>query len=349
MTTVALEAVTVRFGATLALDAIDCDAPSGRLTALLGPSGCGKSSALRAVAGFAPITGGTVRFGGVDVTRVPPEARPSAMVFQSYALWPHMTVAQNIGFGLRLKGMTSAERRRRTDRVLEMVGLAGFGGRRPDALSGGQRQRVALARALALEPKVLLLDEPMSNLDAGLRAQTQTEIRRLQTALGLTVLLVTHDQDEAMAMADRVALMREGRIVQAGAPEDLYERPESRFAAGFVGRTNFLPARIVGRSGVAVEIEVLGRRLTGVAAADLAPGAHEAVAGVRPDALGLCAEGDDALSVHVLHASYHGAYRTLHATVAGQAVDIDLPSGAPLPAEPKLVLPCGPQLRAYAA
>ena len=348
MTTVALDGVTVRFGETLALDAIEFVAPSGELTALLGPSGCGKSTALRAVAGFAPLSGGTVRFGSADMSGVAPEARPSAMVFQSYALWPHMTVAQNIGFGLRLKGLPAPDRRRQIARLLDMVGLQGLGDRRPDALSGGERQRVALARALAIEPRLLLLDEPMSNLDAGLRAQTQSEIRRLQRSLGLTVLLVTHDQDEALAMADRVVLMRAGRVVQAGTPEDLYQRPGSRFAAGFVGRTNFLPGRILSRDGAQATVVLFGQRLEAVTVADLADGATEAVLGVRPDALGIAAEGDPSLALTVVQTSYHGTHRTLHAALAGHPLDIDLAPDASIPAAPRLVLPDSGKLRVYA-
>lgn len=347
MTAVSLFDVGVRFGDIRALDAFSCEAPSGRLTALLGPSGCGKTTALRAVAGFAPIADGIVRFDAEDVTRLPPERRESAMVFQSYALWPHMTVADNIAFGLRLKRLPSAARRDRVARALAMVGLTGLDARLPDALSGGQRQRVALARALALQPRVLLLDEPMSNLDANLRAQTQTEIRQVQTALGLTAILVTHDQDEAMAMADRIVLMRDGRVEQIGSPEDLYERPISRFAAGFIGRMNFLPVRIVARHGPDVEADLFGTRVRGVAALDLAPDAADGIAAVRPDALQLSNAPDRGVPIRIEQVYYRGSHRSLHARLGDVPVEIDLPAHIDIPPDPRLVVSGNGKLRVF--
>jgi putative spermidine/putrescine transport system ATP-binding protein len=211
---------------------------------LLGPSGCGKTTTLRMVAGFIEPTGGTVRLGGTDVTLLPPWKRNAGMVFQSYALFPHLSVAQNVAFGLEMRKLPRADIERRVEEVLALVRLKGYGGRLPRQLSGGQQQRVALARALAIRPDVLLLDEPLSNLDAKLRQEVRVEIRELQRQLGLTTVMVTHDQEEALTMADRLVVMNEGLVRQVGSQRDLYERPSDRFVAGFVGRSTFLDGTI---------------------------------------------------------------------------------------------------------
>ncbi|MFG1694626.1 ABC transporter ATP-binding protein [Nonomuraea sp. NPDC049309] len=237
-----LIAVTKTFGAFTAVDAIDLAVPAGKLTTLLGPSGCGKTTTLRMIAGYAEPTSGTIRIGGVDSTRTPPEKRNLGMVFQSYALFPHMTVADNVGYGLKLRKVPAAERRARVMEVLDLVGLAHLADRKPKKLSGGQQQRVALARAIAIRPKLLLLDEPLSNLDARLRVQMRAEIRRIQAETGLTVILVTHDQDEALEMSDHMVIMNEGRIVQQGSPQEIFPRPADRFVAEFLGYENFLTA-----------------------------------------------------------------------------------------------------------
>jgi len=232
--------VTQKFGDFTAVDAIDLAIPEGRLTTLLGPSGCGKTTSLRMLAGYNTPTSGTIRIQGVDSTRLPPEKRGLGMVFQSYALFPHMTVAENVGYGLKLRRIPAAERARRVGETLGLVGLAHLAGSRPKKLSGGQQQRVALARAIAIRPRLLLLDEPLSNLDARLRVQMRTEIRRIQSETGLTVVLVTHDQDEALEMSDLMVLMRGGQIMQQGAPRDVFSRPVNRFVADFLGYENFL-------------------------------------------------------------------------------------------------------------
>ncbi|GAA3165380.1 ABC transporter ATP-binding protein [Nonomuraea salmonea] len=237
-----LIAVTKSFGAFTAVDAIDLAVPAGKLTTLLGPSGCGKTTTLRMVAGYAEPTSGTIRIDGVDSTRTPPEKRNLGMVFQSYALFPHMTVADNVGYGLKLRKVPAAERRARVMETLELVGLAHLADRKPKKLSGGQQQRVALARAIAIRPKLLLLDEPLSNLDARLRIQMRAEIRRIQAETELTVVLVTHDQDEALEMSDEMVIMNEGRIVQQGSPQQVFPRPADRFVAEFLGYENFLTA-----------------------------------------------------------------------------------------------------------
>jgi putative spermidine/putrescine transport system ATP-binding protein len=232
--------VEVAFGPTRVLDHLSLDVAAGEFVALLGSSGCGKTTLLRAISGFAPVRSGRILIGDRDVTDAPPERRGTAMVFQSYALWPHMTTAQNVAYGLRLRGMARAARARRVDEVLAMLGLAGLGARPVTQLSGGQRQRVALGRALAVSPGILLLDEPLSNLDARVRQSVRHEIKALQSQLGITAIHVTHDREEAMVMADRIAIMDAGTIVQQGPPEAIYNLPASPFVAAFMGADNVI-------------------------------------------------------------------------------------------------------------
>ena len=241
-----LDGVSKHYGDTVAVERVDLEVAQGELVALLGPSGCGKTTTLRMVAGFIAPTRGRVLIGDRDVTALPPHARDTGMVFQSYALFPHMTVAGNVGFGLEMRRVGRAERDRLVVEALRLVRLEGFADRLPRQLSGGQQQRVALARALVVRPAVFLLDEPLSNLDAKLRGEVGLEIRELQTRLGLTTLMVTHDQDEALAMADRLLVLENGRMRQIGTAEELYERPASAFVAGFVGQCNLLPGRTDG-------------------------------------------------------------------------------------------------------
>ena len=244
-----LRGVTKRFGPALALENLSLAAQPGEFLTLLGPSGCGKTTALRLLSGFEQPDVGTVLLAGRDVTALPPYEREVNQVFQSYALFPHLSVRDNVAFGLRMKCLPAAEIARRVGEVVELVALDGLLERRPAELSGGQRQRVALARALVCEPKVLLLDEPLSALDARLRAQVRGELRALQRRLGLTFVFVTHDQEEALTLSDRVAVMNAGRVEQIGSPEDIYHRPTSRFVAGFVGEANLLEAEVVGQEG----------------------------------------------------------------------------------------------------
>lgn len=246
-----------RYGAVAALDRLSLTIEPGELVALLGPSGCGKTTALRALAGLEQIDSGAVRIRGVDVTALPPHRRELGMVFQAYSLFPNMTALDNVGFGLRLRKADARTRRARAGDLLDLVGLAAQSARFPHELSGGQQQRVALARALAVEPRVLLLDEPLSALDAKVRAQLRDEIRRIQLELGITTLFVTHDQEEALSMADRVGVMAAGRLQQIGVPSEVYERPVNAFVAEFVGSVSRVPAT-VGRDG---SVQVLGRRV----------------------------------------------------------------------------------------
>jgi putative spermidine/putrescine transport system ATP-binding protein len=236
-----LARLTRRFGATTAVDGIDLSVAPGEFVTLLGPSGCGKTTTLNMIAGFIQPDAGEIRLQGRAVQGLPPFRRDLGLVFQDYALFPHMTVAENVAFGLRMRRTSRADTAQRVAEALAMVQLAGLGERRPAQLSGGQRQRVALARALVIRPAMLLLDEPLSNLDLKLREEMRVEISALQRRLGIATVFVTHDQDEALTMSDRIAVMRAGRIEQVGTPADIYERPATRFVAGFIGSANLLP------------------------------------------------------------------------------------------------------------
>jgi ABC-type Fe3+/spermidine/putrescine transport system ATPase subunit len=243
MVQVRVENVRKTYGKVEALKSVSLDFRSGALTAILGPSGCGKTTLLRSIAGFIGVDAGRILFDAEDVTTLPPQRRGTAMVFQNYALWPHMTIFQNVAYGLRLQKVATADIQRRVRKVLELVeigNLADVESRKPAALSGGQQQRVALARALVVEPKVLLMDEPLSNLDAKVRQRLRGELRRLQRQVGITAIYVTHDQEEALALADTVVLMDQGRIVQTGTPQEIYLRPSTAFAAEFLGVSNQL-------------------------------------------------------------------------------------------------------------
>jgi spermidine/putrescine transport system ATP-binding protein len=252
-----LASLTKRFGAVVAVDAISLSIGGGEFFSLLGPSGCGKTTTLRMIGGFDLPTSGTIELRGRDVTRDPPDKRPVNMVFQSYALFPHLDVAGNIAFGLKRRGMAGSEIRRRTGEILEKVHLAGYEKRRTHELSGGQQQRIALARALVNEPNVLLLDEPLGALDLKLRKRLQVELKRIQMDVGITFVYVTHDQEEALTMSDRIAVMHRGRIEQVGAPEDLYDRPSTSFVADFIGTTNLVAGAVetVAADGATVRLD----------------------------------------------------------------------------------------------
>jgi iron(III) transport system ATP-binding protein len=261
MASVELVGVAKSYGGQAAVDGIDLTIPDGALVCLLGPSGCGKTTTLRLVAGFMSPDAGEIRVGGAVLSSpratVPPEARRMSMVFQSYALWPHMTVARNVAYGLELRGLPREEIRRRVDAILSVTHLSAFAERYPGELSGGQQQRAALARALVVEPQTLLLDEPLSNLDANLREEMRFEIRRLHQEFKYTTVYVTHDQAEAMTAADLIVVMNAGRIEQVGSPHDVYRHPRSRFVAGFIGGANILEGRALARDTVALDGLVL--------------------------------------------------------------------------------------------
>ncbi|MFE0463561.1 ABC transporter ATP-binding protein [Kitasatospora sp. NPDC058965] len=314
--TVEFRALRRAFGSTVALDGLDLTVHPGELLALLGPSGCGKTTALRILAGFETHDSGEVLVDGQDVTRTPAHKRDAGMVFQSYSLFPHLTALDNVSFGLKMRGVGKTERRAKAQELLELVGLPQRAGHFPHQMSGGQQQRIALARALALQPRVLLLDEPLSALDAKVRLNLREEIRRLQQELGITTLFVTHDQEEALSMADRVAVLRAGRLEQCATPNELYARPTTAFVAEFVGTMSRIPCV---RSGQGVE--VLGRRHPVEGSLPIAPGALEVL--VRPENVGLTPGGDAV----VTGASFLGAVTRLTVRLSdGTEVKSDLPT-----------------------
>ncbi len=317
MATLELRALTKRFGATTAVETFDLTVGDGELVCLLGPSGSGKSTVLRMIGGFETASSGAVLIDGQDVTRMPPERRPTSMMFQSHALWSHMNVAGNIGFGLKLRRLPRAEIARKVDEALTLVGLAGMGERRTDQLSGGQQQRVALARSLVLEPKILLLDEPFASLDQHLRERLREEVRDLQQRLGITMVFVTHGQDEALALADRIVVMRDGQMQQVDRPDRLYRQPETPFVAGFIGQMNLL------------EVAVAGGQIRHAAFAAAAPVPDgPALLAVRPEAVSLRA-GEGA-----------GRLRRITDFGSHAVIEIDLPDGVRL----KAMLPDVPEI-----
>jgi putative spermidine/putrescine transport system ATP-binding protein len=287
MTVVRIENLTKIYGGgARAVDDISIEIGNGEFISLLGPSGCGKTTTLKMIAGFEDASNGAIRFDGADVVHVPAEKRDIGMVFQNYALFPHMTVDQNLAFGLEMRRVPKAEMNARIERVLEMVQLSGFSGRYPNQLSGGQQQRVALARALVIEPKILLLDEPLANLDAKLREEMRVFIRDLQRRVGITTVYVTHDQAEAMTMSDRVVVMFGGRIAQVGSPSDIYERPENLEVAQFVGQVNLVPGTIASADGALLGIDTGFGRTSAPARDGLAPGSKVTLS-LRPEAIEL--------------------------------------------------------------
>ena len=302
-----------RFREVRAVDGVSLEVQTGEFFSLLGPSGCGKTTTLRMIGGFELPTGGRILLRGQDITNEPPDKRPVNMVFQNYALFPHLDVAENVAFGLRRKRTANAEIARRVGEALDLVHLRGYDKRRPNQLSGGQQQRVALARALVNRPNVLLLDEPLGALDLKLRRQLQLELKRIQTEVGITFVYVTHDQEEALTMSDRIAVMYAGKVEQLGTPEELYDRPATRFVADFIGSTNLLKGRI----------EADGRvRLT---SGDIAPVAHDGLAtgseveiSVRPEAISLVPDHTQgAIRATVEQAAYLGSTISYQLRTAG--------------------------------
>ncbi|HLE99608.1 MAG TPA: ABC transporter ATP-binding protein [Gaiellaceae bacterium] len=324
---VRLEGVVKRFDDVVAVDGISLEIPRGSFFALLGPSGCGKTTTLRMIGGFEEPTEGRIFLGDRDVVGLPPYKRDVNTVFQSYALFPHMSTEDNVAFGLERKGVRKAERRGRVDEMLDLVGLAGYSRRKPKQLSGGQQQRVALARALVNQPRVLLLDEPLGALDLKLRKQMQLELKRIQHEVGITFVHVTHDQEESMTMADEIAVMNRGRIEQLGPPQELYERPATAFVAGFLGISNLLRGTVEGPGAVRLESgELVQARVNGRTG--------RVAAGVRPEKITLGpGGGENELAGTVSESAYIGVatqlvVRTNAGTVQVFAQNID--SGAAL-------------------
>jgi iron(III) transport system ATP-binding protein len=309
MESIRAESLVKAFGKTRALDGISLTVDPGELFFLLGASGCGKTTLLRCIAGLETPTSGSIHFGDRDVTRMPPHKREAAMVFQSYALWPHLTVGQNIAFGLEERRVPKPEIKRRVEEALEMVQLPGFGDRSIDQMSGGQQQRVSLARALVVKPKCLLLDEPLSNLDAQLRVEMRREIRRIVKENGLTGIYVTHDQEEALAMADRMAVLTRGNIGQIGTPEQIYRDPRSAYIANFIGETNLIAGEIIEtRSGFALVRTAAGPIAGRITDPEWTPPPGESVRlSIRPEAWRLHKDtGDNEIPGNITERAYLG-------------------------------------------
>ena len=331
MSSLAIDRVSKRYGATRVLEDIELDIGSGEFAVLVGPSGCGKSTLLRAIAGLEPVSGGRIRVGDRDVTAMEPSARGVAMVFQNYALYPHMTVAGNMGFGLKMAGKERSVIGRAIERAAGILGIGAHLAKRPAALSGGQKQRVAIGRAITRSPEVFLFDEPLSNLDAALRTRMRVELGRLHDELDATMVYVTHDQVEAMTMADRIVVLSEGRVEQVGEPLELYRRPANRFVAGFLGspRMNVFDASVTRADGGAVEAHhpALGTLRFVVDVADGAPlAAGEPVwLGIRPEAFGT---GERALDVTARVVENLGRETLLYGTADGlESVESDASEG----------------------
>jgi putative spermidine/putrescine transport system ATP-binding protein len=322
MTTLEYQAVRKTFGSTTALERFDLAVRPGELITLLGPSGCGKTTALRIAAGFEFADSGNVLVSGADISGTPAHQRNMGMVFQSYSLFPNLSVANNIDFGLRTRKIAAAARKQRVNEMLELVELGAFRDRYPHQLSGGQQQRVALARALAVQPQVLLLDEPLSALDAKVRTTLRDEIRRIQTDVGITTLFVTHDQEEALAISDRICVMSQGRIEQLGSPTEVYRHPSTAFVARFVGSMNEFDAKVV----AGTQVEVLGRSVEVPAAASLVGGSTVKLL-VRPEDLSL---DDDGFSGSVVSITFQGASTLVgvRIDVADSLVSVDVGRGA---------------------
>jgi putative spermidine/putrescine transport system ATP-binding protein len=317
-----LEHVTRRFGDKVVLDDLNLRIAGGEFVALLGPSGCGKSTALNCLAGLLPLSGGSIWLDQRRVDTQPPEKRGFGMVFQNYALFPHMSVRRNVGFGLAMRGTGRDETRRRVDEALRLVQLTQYADRLPGQLSGGQQQRVAIARAIVIEPPLVLMDEPLSNLDAALRLDMRTEIRRLHQSLGLTTIYVTHDQEEALSLADRLVVLREGVVQQVGMPEELYRSPANPYVASFMGYRNLLPMTVTARDGDRATVQGHGIELTGLARGQFGPG--PATVAVRPEDFVVGVEPRDPqnhIRVAIEVVEYHGRE---------QAIEARLPEGEAL-------------------
>ncbi len=315
-----INSISAHYGKTAVLQDLSLSVAAGELVSLLGSSGCGKTTTLRLVAGFLQPTSGTIKLGDRDLTTLPAHARDIGLVFQNYALFPHLTVLENVAFGLKQRRTPTQERRQKAAAMLERVGLSGLGDRLPGALSGGQKQRVALARALVIEPPLLMFDEPLSNLDAKLRVDMRVEIRQLQRANGTTSLYVTHDQEEAFSISDRVAIMNAGRIMQLDTPETLYRKPANSFVARFVGFENLLPLQVVGRAGAVVTAEAAGGARITLSQDDFGPIPDSFVLGCRADGLSVRREGNGLPAILGTRTYLGRAYQYQCETVAGAII-----------------------------
>jgi len=332
MTEISIRGARKTYGRSEILHGIDLTIGDGEFMVILGPSGCGKSTLLRMIAGLEEISAGEIAIDGKVVNRLEPRERGCAMVFQNYALYPHMSVAENIGYALRFAGVKGTERRARIAKVAETLGLTEHLDRKPAALSGGQRKRVAMGRAMIREPKVFLFDEPLSNLDAKLRVQMRVEIKRLHRRLGTTSVFVTHDQIEAMTLADRLAVLDHGRLEQVGPPAEVYRRPASRFVAGFLGSPpmNFLDGHLVDPATIALPD---GRRLRLGAGTELGPAGRRVTLGIRPEDIAIAGSGEAGSFAFAVEMTEElGLGRLLHGKLAGADAIMLLPASTPLPA-----------------
>ena len=329
MSHLVLEGLGKSYGAVTAVEGLELAVERGEFVSLLGPSGCGKTTTLQMIAGFVPVDRGRILLDGSDLAAVAPNRRGLGIVFQSYALFPHMTVAENIAFGLEMRGVARAEREKRTLEAMTLVGLKGFADRYPRRMSGGQQQRVALARALVIKPALLLLDEPLSNLDAKLREEMQGELRQIQRTIGTTTILVTHDQHEAMALSDRIVLMNQGRVEQIGAPDTVYGNPRSAFVANFLGKTNMLKGRGDGSGQVAIDQFTVAIEGAGIGPVTLA---------VRPERLVVAPAASAGFGGRVTTRVFQGSYWLLNIeSTAGPLIVMRGNDGTAVPVEGEMV------------
>jgi spermidine/putrescine ABC transporter ATP-binding subunit len=324
-----LEGLVKVFGAgknaVTAVDNVSIEVKKGELVTLLGPSGCGKTTILRMIAGFEIPTAGKILIDGEDVVATPPNRRPTTMVFQNYALFPHMTVFENIAYGLKIGRNSSQNIRNKTEKIMGLVGLEGFAKRAPAQLSGGQQQRVSLARSLVMEPKVLLLDEPLSNLDAKLRVSTRLEIRKIQQRVGITSVYVTHDQEEAMTLSDCVVIMHRGKIMQTGTPQEIYAYPVNRFVADFIGKANFLEGRVSGKtSGNTLELDIIGKRFQAAVKKDSFSQGDRILLLIRPESINLEPKRPDTLTGTVREVVYLGSQMVYVIEVAKSLLTVEV-------------------------
>jgi len=327
-----VENVTKSFGGPPVVQDVSLEVARGEFFALLGPSGCGKTTLLRMIAGFETPDSGQIAIDGADMTAVPPHLRPTNMVFQSYAIFPHLNVFDNIAYGLRKLRLPQAELTRRVEAMLATVRLEGMGGRTADQLSGGQRQRVALARALVRQPKILLLDEPLGALDKRLREQMQVELRLLQKKIGITFLLVTHDQEEALSLSDRIAVMSDGRVLQVASPRDLYERPSCREVADFIGEINFFPATVktANAEDVTVNGGVLGViTLPRANAPDAVAPGDAVLLAIRPEHVRFAAPGETGVAGEIAAATYLGERSHIHVKLPSRSEPVAVSAAVP--------------------
>lgn len=304
-----------------AVDNVSIDIAPGEFITLLGPSGCGKTTILRMIAGFEIPTAGEIYIGGEEVSKLTPDKRDTAMVFQSYALFPHLNVYDNIAYGLKIKKLSKANIDEKVNRIMELIGLEGFGQRAPNQLSGGQQQRVALARALVMEPSVLLFDEPLSNLDAKLRITMRNEIRRIQKEVGITAVYVTHDQAEAMSISDRIIVMNKGIIEQEGSPMEIYQRPNSSFVADFIGQSNIIEAKVKGKVNDKLEVSINGKDIQIETESKFNPDENVRLV-IRPESLELQDNGN--IEVKVINSIFMGSYQDYYVSLGNDIINIQV-------------------------